>query len=162
MAETGYRGERVPPERLRYTTQDEEAYPAPDPPPLLDHLVEKEDGHACPEELEEDDYGLGLLARVPRAPPRMYAAHSSYRDEREGQELGRPSRRALCPRFHPRSSFRMSLPWRSCRMRPAVTIGADASSVSVPCVGREDDPEVGELVGFGYQSGRGGVIPIIM
>ncbi len=46
----------------------------------------------------------------------------------------------------PRSSFRISLPWSSCRMSPAVTMGPMPRVMRVPWLGGEDYPERGEGV----------------
>ena len=67
VVRTELRREGVPHEGLRDPCQDEEADPAADAPPLLDHLVEQEDDHAGEEELEEDDYRLGAPERAQRA-----------------------------------------------------------------------------------------------
>ncbi len=72
-----------------------------------------------------------LLWSVPRAPPRMYAPHSTVITTNVRSFVAVP-KRALSS-VSPRSSLRMSLPWSSWRIRPAVTIGPIPSSVRVPC-----------------------------
>ncbi len=88
--------------------KDEEADPAPYPPALLYHLVEEEDDHARPEELEEDDHCLTALERAQGASQDVCPALHRYHDERE--KLRSRPEEWPGPRSSPRSSLRMSLP----------------------------------------------------
>src|SRR5208283_1078169 len=78
------RGERVPHEGLCHSAEDEQADPAPDPPSLLDQLVEEEDDYARPHQLEEYYYRLGAWRDVwQRAAEEVGARLHGYHYERE-------------------------------------------------------------------------------